>query len=131
MDCSEFRAEQVYLPYEDQQTKEEDQTMADAAMAGADKLLESVGEIVKPAEDAIKGVATSAMKSVASMVPAVKGVVARSTPKAATPKAATPKTTTPKTAATAATSRLSSAVKDVAQAATNGNGNHVEPAEES
>ena len=70
--------------------------MADAAMAGADKLLESVGEIVKPAEDAIKGVATSTIKGVASLGSAVKGVVARSTPKAATPKVVTPKVPTPK-----------------------------------
>ena len=99
-------------------------------MAGADKLLESVGEIVKPAEDAVKGVAASTFKGVASIGSAVKGVVARSTPKLDTPKAiatrvATPKTTTPRTAVMTATSALSSAVKDVAPALTNGN--HAAP----
>jgi len=108
--------------------------MADAAMAGADKLLESVGEIVKPAEDAIKGVATGTIKGVASLGSAVKGVVARSTPKVdipkvATPKVPAPKSTTPKAVVTTAASTVSSAVKQVAHASTNGN--HAEPAEES
>lgn len=142
-DCSEFRANEVYLPYEElQKTKEEeeeeeeDQTMADAAMAGADKLLESVGEIVKPAEDAIKGVAASTVKGVASIGSAVKGVVARSTPtpkaitqKVGTPKAPTPNSTTPKAVLTTAARTVSSAVKEVAKSSTNGN--HAEPAEES
>ena len=108
--------------------------MADAAMAGADKLLESVGEIVKSAEDAIKGVATGTVKGVASLGSAVKGVVARSTPKVdipkvATPKVPAPKSTTPKAVVTTAASTVSSAVKQVAHASTNGN--HAEPAEES